>query len=234
MRRRSAALAVVAVLALTACSGGDDATPTSTAASTAAPTTAETTTTTAAPTTPSPTTTAPAPTTAPPTAPVTSAATAPLDPIADLAAALQRDASDAELALLEAIGAPGDAASRSLVERYYAGDSLVRVIEALDFLVENGLIGSVNPEVPSVLVVLDLPTLVPGSTTEAEARTCRVDAAVVSRLLSNDPNGPSAVYNDRITRTVALTRFSLANGIWRVAGGTTIDEAIGETSCAGV
>lgn len=162
-------------------------------------------------------------TTAPPT---TAASTG-----AELAAAIQRDATAAEAALLTAIAAPADPSSEALVRRYYAGDSLARVLEALTFLVENGLIGRPNPEVPSMLVITGEPRPVGGTGSEIEVTTFRVDAAVILLPLSDDPNGPTAVYNDRITRTEATTRFSLADGIWRIEGGTTISESEGDTTC---
>lgn len=160
------------------------------------------------------------------TSPPTTAASAD----AELAAAIQRDATAAEAALLTAIATPADPSSEALVRRYDAGDSLARVLEALTFLVENGLIGRPNPEVPSVLITGE-PRPVDGTGSEIEVTTCRVDAAVILLPLSDDPNGPTAVYNDRITRTEATTRFSLADGIWRIEGGTTISESEGDTTC---
>lgn len=189
--------------------------------------TAATTQTTIAPTTTAPPTTAP-PTTVPPTT-VPPATVASAD--AELAAAIQRDATAAEAALLTAIATPADPSSEALVRHYYAGDSLARVLEALTFLVENGLIGRPNPEVPSVLIITGEPRPVGGTGSEIEVTTCRVDAAVILLPLSDDPNGPTAVYNDRITRTEATTRFSLADGIWRIEGGTTISESEGDTTC---
>ncbi len=207
---------------------------TSPTAATAQTTTAPTMTvppTTVPPTTVPPTTVPPAtvpPATVPP-ATVPPATVASAD--AELAAAIQRDATAAEAALLTAIATPADPSSEALVRRYYAGDSLARVLEALTFLVENGLIGRPNPEVPSVLIITGEPRPVGGTGSEIEVTTCRVDAAVILLPLSDDPNGPTAVYNDRITRTEATTRFSLADGIWRIEGGTTISESEGDTTC---
>ena len=118
--------------AVTACSGGDDAAPTTTVSSTVAATTTEATTTTAAPTTPPPTTTAPTPTTAPPTAPSTTPApvsTAPLDPIADLAAALQRDAQAAEATLFQMLADPFAVDAEDRLRAVFAVDSLDAVLD---------------------------------------------------------------------------------------------------------
>ena len=88
-----------------------------------AATTTEATTTTAAPTTPPPTTTAPTPTTAPPTVPPTTPApvtTAPLDPIADLAAAIERDLNLGEQTSFAGAD-PAAANVQRLAEQYFTG-----------------------------------------------------------------------------------------------------------------
>lgn len=232
MNRGACCLLLVTALVTAGCSSGDDgAEPTvaPTVASTAAPTTGAPTT--AAPTTLPPTTTAP-PTTAPPTIlppPTTPATTAP-DPLTDLAAALQRDATAAENVLLEVFKDPSRADAEDLLRRYFAADSLESVLAALATFREDDLILVENPAAPVALLITGPPMLIEGDDPpRVRVETCRIDSAIVMAQLDNaDVRVP---INDRIYRTDAMSTFVLIGGVWRIEGGTTISETEGDTTC---
>ena len=222
-------LTCVALLALAACGGGEDAVSTTLPLppETVATLPAETTDVEPAETTAAPTTN-PTPTTSSTTTSTTT--TEPFNEPSDLAATIQRDASAAEVALLEAIGDPGSARARELANRHFYGETLNNLLELLDQLVIDGLVGQPNPDVTSTIVLLSEPVLVNGAGTRAEAKTCRVDAGMIVEP-STSGDGPLIIVNDRILRTIADTRFVLDDGVWKLDGGDTIDETVGATSC---
>jgi hypothetical protein len=218
------------VLVAAGCSGGDDgAEPTiaPTAPSTAAPTT------TVAPTTTTPPPTTPVPTTAPPTTlpPPTAPPTSPApDPLSDLAANLQRDATAAENVLFQVLNDPSRADSEELLRRYFAADALESVLATLATFREDDLNVVENPAVPVTLLITGPPTLIEGSDPpRVSVETCRLDSAILmAPLVGSEVRAP---INDRIYRTDAQSTFVLIDGIWRIEGGTTISESEGDTTC---
>ena len=219
--------------AVTACSGGDDAAPTTTVSSTVAATTTEATTTTAAPTTPPPTTTAPTPTTAPPTAPPTTPApvsTAPLDPIADLAAALQRDAQAAEATLFQVLADPFAVDAEDRLRAVFAATRSMPRSTTLGNFRRDNLIVVANPEVPAAIYITGPATLIDGSDPlRATAETCRLDSAIVMATV-NDTDVRVPI-NDVIYRTDAVSTFVLEDGRWLLEGGDTVSTSEGDQAC---
>lgn len=233
MNRGACCLLLVTALVTAGCSGGDDgAEPTAapTVPSTTPPTTVAPTTTAPPPTTPAPTTAPPTtlpPPTTPPTAPPTSP---PPDPLTDLAAALQRDATAAENVLFQVLNDPSRADSEELLRRYFAADALESVLATLATFREDDLNVVENPAVPVTLLITGLPTLIEGSDPpRVSVETCRLDSAILmAPLVGSEVRAP---INDRIYRTDAQSTFVLIDGVWRIEGGTTISESEGDTTC---
>ena len=220
-------LTCVALLALAACGGGEDAVSTTLPLppETVATLPAETTDVEPAETTAAPTTN-PTPTTSLTTTSTTT--TEPFNELSDLAAAIERDLQAGEAALLEAAAAPGEESSRGLIRKYFIEEAQQSLLGFLERIAKDGLIGTPNPDVPSVVVLKSEPVLLDGTNTRAEARVCRVDAGMVVEVLSG---GQVAIVDDEIVQSVALSQFELVDGIWTLAGGTKISDSSGVTTC---
>ena len=230
MTRRPARWAIVMLaLAAASCSGGDktadDTTvaPTTVAPSTTAPST------TVAPSTTAPTTTAaqttPAPTTPTTPAPTTPPTTAPLD----LRGTIERDVNIGEQALFTIGANPSAPEAKTIAAQYFTGIALQNVLDAIDSLVADDLVTQPSPDVANVIVVTTEPVL-DAAGTHATAETCRIDATWMLALDAG--SGIRVPVNTTVTKTVSATRFTFADGIWKLDGGEVISSEDGDASCA--
>ena len=225
-------LTCVALLALAACGGGEDAVSTTLPLppETVATLPAETTDVEPAETTAGPTTN-PTPTTSSTTTSTTT--TEPFNEPSDLAAAIERDLQAGDAALLQAGTDPSSAESRASIERYFSGRARDSSLEFLAFLVGNGLVTQLSSEVAPVIMLTSGPILVDDSGTRAEAETCRVDSTVVVEPPPT-PGAEPIIFNDEVLRTVAVSRFNLEDGVWKLDGGTLVQDTLGATTCPAI
>jgi hypothetical protein len=221
---------VVGVVLWTGCSGGEQgvtdlslgAEPTSSVvASTEAPVVSDptVTTTTAAQTTALSTSTdAPAASSSPTTSPET-------DDEADEVVAAYLAAWQA---FTDATKAPADPALRAQVEATHTETAFETATEILDGFVARGWVATENPAAPARVVVEPGSVNIVGVT--AELTVCELDSGVVIEP-GGAPDGSDALVNDQI-RTIHLrVRLLRAGEMWLLAGGSTIDERMGEDVC---
>lgn len=208
------------VVALTACSGSDDAadsTTTSTATeSTVTESTVTTTTTTTTP--PVATTTSPPATTSTTTEPAPTTTT-----LEDLRAQIEADLNEGEQALLATLATPGEDDALELLRVYFAGESLEAVLGIHERLVQDGLVGAPSPETPSLHVVLEVTATSNGA---AKILNCRVDAGL---LLTPDDQ---AVVNSTVVRYLSENEVVFDGTHWLLSGGTTLTRTEGTATCA--
>jgi hypothetical protein len=231
MQRTIAALLVVGVLA--ACSGSDESASTTTAPEvTVAPTTVPET---AAPTTDAVTTSSVPP--SEPTAPTTDSTTTTseptpttLDPGADLAKAIQRDAMAGDDVLFEVLSDPTLPDSEDRLRAYFAGEALVIALNILEQFRTDDLTVEANPSVPRTFGLAGEPRLLEGpGNPKAEVETCRLDSDIVMAPASG--SGVRVPINETITRTEAVSTFELVGGIWQLESWVSTAETVGDLPC---
>ncbi len=228
---------IVAVLAVTACSGGDD--PDADATTLAPPTTP--TPTTAAPTTAAPTTTAPPATTALPvtqaptnppsttTPPVSAPVSEPVVPedtrrvLVDLARRSWELFNDAKLD-------PTDDAKVAAIGDVRMGASADFVIEVLGRYRTENWRSVANPTVPASITPYPETLRLDPSGDSATMRFCQVNSNIVVEVGGN-PDGTDAVIADGALIEIGELTFTLVDGAWFESNVIQIDRQPEVTVC---
>ncbi len=227
-----AVFAGVLVAVCAGCSGGDEAAPSSTAASTSTTAVVWTAPTpTIAATVPSttPRTTSP-PTTTPGTDAATSTATVPTRQQAKrdvIAAAMASWTAFNEL-LLD----PTNDETLKAVTTTFTGDALDRAIEIAAKLRQEGRKSVTNRELPAAITPYPKTVLLDLQEGSAHIDYCRLGSNVAVEAGGND-DGTDRVINDEINSYRERDAFVLVDGAWLKTDGETIEIFEGETSCAG-
>jgi hypothetical protein len=214
--RRSAAMLVLAALAVAACSGSNEAATTDpTTTSVPATTAAEPTTSTDAATTTVVETTAAPPTT--------------VDDEARLRAAEQAYIESWE-AYHAAILDPYDPELRAEVERTFTGPNLEGFLEGLDGFVESGVVARPNLDVQADVSIISEAKDVPGESDLVDLIGCEVNSEWYVEV-GSAPDGSDAIVRDEIFVYRVLTRMRLIDGEWKSESGETLSERVGDVAC---
>lgn len=214
-------LATIAALAVTACSNGDDATPTTT--TTAAPTTtASTTSTTSTSTTTTSSTTTT--TTRPPTTESTPPTTEPRDEIQEVIDGFQAAWRAFDAAKLD----PTNDATVDAARALFSGDSLAALNERVEQFRNENLRGVTNPDVPARADVYQDSVTIQGDV--ATLLVCDVNSNMLVEV-GAAPDGSDAIVNDDIVARLIDTTMIRSSGGWLLAGGTTTAEYFGQDRC---
>jgi hypothetical protein len=216
--RRSAAVLVLAALAVAACSGSDDAATTSpTATSAPATTVAEPTT-----TPDSVTTTAVETTSAPPTT---------VDDGARL-----RTAEQAYIAAWEAtwnvFRDPRNAELREDAESRYTDANLEQLVENIDSLVEDGYTASPSPTAPASATIAGPARFINDERTMVDLVVCEVNTDWFFEV-GAAPDGSDALLRDEPVAVLIVARVELVGGDWKPRGGDVLSEVFGAETCDG-
>ncbi len=226
MNRPVLLLAPILVAALAACSGSSDADEPSTLAS-------------SAPATEPAATSAPDATVAPTTSTTTTtsttvAPTTTVDPIVEIADQIAASFIEGERATILAFADPASTEAEAILAQHHAEGVLDGLLDSLREARDEGLRGKANPDVPQVNVLLELPRVVESQgETRANVRTCRVDAGIIFRP-SVVEGGEDIIVNDVVRRIIAESEFLLDEGVWKLSGGSVLQNEVGVTTCDGV
>lgn len=221
--------AVVLTSVLGACSGGDDAAPTTTVAVTAAPTTPPPTTapptTSAAPTTPTPTTTAP-PTTAPP--PTTAVpVTAPLDP-----ATAEPVVTQLMIDYIAAVNAmyrdPANESLRTALADLASGYALDVFVDTADGYVLDGQKARVDPSNPSRVEPIGATFSFVPAEPVVGMDGCVIDTDAQVKLL---PDGTEEVTEATPDSYLMTFNFTAVDGGWTVTDIVVVDKYEDQVGC---
>lgn len=216
-RMRSAVgVAVLATLALAACSSSDESADTSQPLVLPSP---ATTSTTVAATT-STTSTIPE-TTVPPT-------TAADDP------ARLEAAGDAYIASWEAYHAaildPTNPDLRAEIERTSTAETLELKISTVDSYAAANYVARLNPDVPAEVSLLTSVKLIPDETDFVDVVACEVNSEAFYEI-GAAPDGSDALVRDEIVVLRVLVRMRLKEGQWKVESGEILSRKSGDVEC---
>ena len=145
----------------------------------------------------------------------------------DLRAEIEADLNEGEAVFLAGAGDPGSEQSRVRLRSYFAETGLQTLLDFYESLESEGRQARPNPAIPSTTRVLDIDEAFGD---EATILRCRIDAAVVYEL---DGSGAEVVVNDDVGRFTTRSKVLFREGIWRLAGGETLEVELGETTCDG-
>jgi hypothetical protein len=237
------AVAVAVTLVLVACSGDDDAAPSTTLAapptsveapsSTVAATTPETTepapvstpTTPATPTSPPPTT----PSTLPPEPTTTTGSSSPPNQ-----AQIKQDVIDATItawtAFNELLLDPTDDERLSAIAGTRTADALDRVIDIVLQLQLEGRKSVTNPDLPATIRIDRSSAMVDVDRGTATVEYCRLGSNITVEIGGNE-DGTDRILDDTINSYLESDTFVLENGVWLKSGGQTIEIFEGARTC---
>lgn len=229
--RAGALIVIVGILG--ACSGEDDATPSTTAA--AVPTTVPTTTpaTTVPTTTVAPTTAAMTAPTSPPTTPATTTppATAPAD-VEQVKQDVMAAANASFEAYFDAARNPTDQAKIARLTEVMAGAKLELAAELIAGVVASGRISVENPDVPAAITAFYEDTFVyDPAAGSASIEFCRIgsDLGVIP---GGNPDGTDQIVVNEVNAYRERSDFQYIDGRWFDSNGATLQKFEGAATCA--
>ncbi len=149
-----------------------------------------------------------------------------LEPLAQIAADIERDLNLADQAFLDAGADPSSQQLRTKLSAYFVGDALAAANALLDGLAQDGHIVRRNADNPTRTVLTDLPTQ-SADPQGATVRTCRISSGIV---VEPHPAG-DIVLDDLIVRYNEVLEVVFVDETWRLESGYDESVTPGVSTC---